>query len=296
MADTDYQQEPEEPQTQEGHDEGELTEEQVETQFEAAFRRARGQEVPENDTAAQGDDSVAEGEEASDEEPVRIAGYTEGQLQELLAKAKKVDDLEQQLQGTTGKVFGKFGEVQRALQALQQRDQSQSGDQGRAAQVTADKLKRLNEEYPDIAEMLSQDLSETWGQTGQSITPEQVDELVSRRLQQSQPDVGSLVEQKVEERLLSQRHPDFREVAQSEAFQSWAQQLPQGDQEKLASSWDSNYLAAKLDEFKQRNKPRQDRQGRLRSNVQPKGAARTDPPALSDEQAFERGFKKAREG
>ncbi len=311
--------------------EPELTEEQAEAEFEAAFRRARGEEAPESDPpptqGAEGGDGQASqdgggegsqesggGEAGGDgegegEQPV-LAGYTEQQIRDLLDKAQRVDELERQLQGTAGKVFGKFGEVQRALQELQQRRGTSQSDsqEERAAQITADKLKRLHDEYPDIAELLAGDLSEVMGsgnQAGQSVTPDQLDEMLNERMQQvQQPNVDSLVTQRVEERLLSFRHPDWREVANSEAFHQWQQSLPQAEREKLDATWDSDYIAQKLDEFKKAQQPSQEsssqqrstssKHDRLRNNVQPRGAANTDPPAMTDEQAFEFGFKRAR--
>lgn len=214
-----------------------------------------------------------------------IAGMTEDQLKELLEKAAEVDKLREQ----QAKVFGSLGSLKQSIDQLR----NQPRPTATAVQVTKEKLKRLSETFPEMAEMIAEDLNGVLaGGAPASVDPAQFEELVeqklSTKLQQTQ--------QQFEARVLSVMHPDWKTVVPSPEFNQWKQSLPEEVREELDSSWDAEFIGSKLSEFKDwKSKTaasQQAKQRRLEAAIAPRGSAQ--PPAQSDDDAFIAGFKQAR--
>lgn len=267
--------------------ETEINQEQDDAAFEAGFAEAHGDEPPASEQAAdEGEPSGGEpAQDEQEEEEVMFAGLKESEIKSLFAKAAKYDELE-------GRVFGKFGEVQRTIQQMQQQ-----GSGGQRMKITVDKLKRLSEFDPEFAEAIAEDLSDilTGGTNAPGetqIDPAQVEQAFEQRVSQATSELA----QQFEAKLLTMKHPDWQQTAASEDFQVWKSTLDPQDQQTLTSTWDATFIANKLDEFKAwkgRSNKQQSNRRRLEQAVTPSGTGRAAGGG-NDDDAFLAGFNSMR--
>ena len=267
--------------TQEAQDQ--LNEQEIdqEAEFEAGFNETIGEQ--DDDPSPQSNEAPP-AETQQEDEPV-IAGLKESELKALLAKAAKYDELE-------GRVFGKFGEVQRTIMQMQQQ-----GAAGQPITLTADKLKRLHEFDPEFAQAIAEDLSEILrspvGSGQPAIDPQQYQQAVDERVSQA----TSQLTQQFEAKLLTMKHPDWQQMAASPDFQMWKSTLDEQTQAELSNSWDASYLASKLDEFKAwhgRANSKQTKQRRLEQAVTPEGVGGMSQGGMTEDDAFLAGFNAMR--
>lgn len=245
------------------------------------------QETQEVGTEAPGSDADAfeagfaavnsgESEPAPEPEPARIAGYTEEELRALLDKTSEVD----RLKASESKLFGSLGALRQAVDALK----SQPRQSGAALQG---KLTRLAAEYPEMAELLADDLREAL--TGAPTPSADVHQVVSEQLQATS--------RQYESKLLSVMHPDWKSIPASAEFAQWKGTLTPDELHVVNDSWDALAIGEVLTRFKnwkgQTQKTQQQRQSRLAAAVTPKGA-RQAQPAMSDSDAFVAGFNAVR--
>ena len=250
-------------------------------------------------------------EAAIDAAQAALAGLSSDQLKALLAR---VPDVERKLEAQMQKVTGKLGEFNRTLQQLQ----SSSRQPGGAAyQIAADKLKRTREMYPDLADAIASDLAEVFngatiagatpeaaasGQPAQPVqsgpTPEQIARFVEAKTQEAQQAMA----RRYEERMLTQRHPDWVETARTPDFKLWAETLPAKERQMLLTSEDALFVAQKLDAYKaaraQQHNSRTNTRRRLEQAVVPTASSGAGASTLSqtEEDAFLAGFARARTG
>lgn len=219
------------------------------------------------------------------EPPKMFAGYTEDELKQLLEKVKEVDKLKER----EAKVFGTLGSLKQGMDAM--RNQPQRPLPAAPMRLDASKFKRLNQEFPEIASLLTEDLGEVL-QVGGGVDPAVVERMVSSKLESTSKNY--------ETKLLSVMHPDWREVAQSEAFKQWTGTLPPDELQVVKDSWDAIAVGKSLSAFKswqaKTNQTRQHRQSRLESGITPtKGGAQTTPVS-TEQDAFLAGFRSVRKG
>lgn len=254
------------------------------------------------DTSTQASDEQVEAQafgavfadgDASDEEPpeqesakATIAGYSEDEVRDLLEKAKRVDRLE----AGQSKAFGTLGSLQQAVNALRARPEPQA--------VKLGELKRLEADYPDLAQALREDLAESLQGGGAANAGADLQQLVDSR-------VGTVVEQfkrESEAKWLTTMHRDWQAVVQTPEFNQWKGTLKPEELAVVNDSWDAGELAGYLDrykEWKQQTKDVQERNEaarrarttRLAEAVTPKGSA-TRTAAMTEEEAFKAVFRK----
>jgi hypothetical protein len=251
----------------------EKTDEAVEPETETAQEEAHPEDVP-----------------AVEPEP-EIAGLPQSKVKELLANAARVEQLQAELVSTRDRLYGKLGEVQRLVNDVKQ---PKGG-----VQLTAATLKRVQSQYPELAELLAQDLAEA--ATAPAVSAE------TTHPQQPAFDQAAMfseyenkVQQMVEKRILAAAHPDWQQVVQTPDFQLWKQGLPVQIRQELDNTWDSSFLIGAFDEFKnamtqqqQRpptapTKPRSTK--RLEAAVQPAGVPATDTSENDAYAAFSKVF------
>jgi hypothetical protein len=264
--------------------------------FNASFSGASDETPPADEAETDGDEQpetpeasaeAGDTEEAEQQGAPVLAGLSETQLTALLAKLPKIDDVEQMTAAEIRKLHGKYGEINRALQDLR------SGTGRPAVRLDAAKFKRLQEHYPEIAEMLAEDLNESADLVnGQQAPSVDVDSIVDQRVQAAREEM----ERKLQVSLLNLQHRDWRQVTGSDDFKVWAQTLPPEDQQQLQASWDAYYLADKISEFKawrdKRTQGSQQRQARLERAITPKGGAAVARSSLmTEEEGFEAAFR-----
>lgn len=251
---------------------------QEEAAMQAAIAESRGQEPPESP------EPEPEPEPQPEEEPPApqtiLAGMTEEQVKDLLVKAGKVDQLEAQVRN----VFGRFGEMNSRIQQLQ-----------KPVQQPVANAKELAGQYHEA--LLEGDV-------------EKANELfVQMRQAGAEPatpgtdltEVLTKQDQKLEERFLRMRHPDWEAVTKTNDFALWTQTLPEQDRTTLNTTWDAQYIAEKLDAFKaakekpaepaQADQQRQQLTRRLENAVTPQGSARAAPPVVTEEEAMQAAIR-----
>jgi len=242
-------------------------------------------EVEQVETPPQGDDSGFEAgfnsangieEPAPEPEPEELvfAGYKESEIKSLLERVGEIDKLKER----EAKVFGTIGSIKQQVDTLK-------NAAPQTVKLNPDGFKRLSAEFPELAQMLTEDLGEAiQSAPGAAQDTKQFEE----KLQE--------VERKSEMKLLTVMQPDWRKIVPSDEFQKWKETLADEVRTELDASWDSTFIAERISEFKEwkskAEQAKQNKQRRLETNVAPKGATR--PPAPSDEDAFLAGYKSAR--
>lgn len=226
-----------------------------------------------------------ETEEEPEEEPIlEEFGMTSSQLKQKLAM---IDQIQSKYEQDIQKVYGKFGEINRHFQ------QQGPGTLNKLA------LNKLREEYPDVAELLEADLSQSIGRPGPS--PD-MQEALDQRLRESL----STMERNFEARLLAIKHPDYANLFDGEnqrwkdlEAKEWLENVADEDTRKaFLTSWDAAWLSAKLDEFKEWKKKKyaskQSSTKRLERAAVPQ-TTNARAPGPSDYDEFVAGFKAARQ-
>lgn len=264
--------------------------------FDASFTDARADEAPaEVVEQAQPDATDANAENA---EPARAeeaaakpeyqVGVTAEQLTAMLAKMPKIEELETMTTQELRKVHGKFGEINSVLQNLQKNLQESSKPGLNLSQA---KFKRLAEEYPELAQLLSEDLNEIGisGAAQPQVNPEEFNNAVAA--------VKEDLSKQMQHNLLLVQHKDYPTVVTSDEFKVWAQTLPPEEQQELNSSWDAVYLGEKISQFKDWQNKKQngsaERRERLQRATMPQGKlAAPTPTAMTEEDGFALAFKR----
>lgn len=233
--------------------------------------------------------------EVVEEQPV-LVGMTESQLK---AKFEEIDKLRQELERNAGKVNGKFGELTKTLNRLQELKRQQEAEQ---PQVVA-KLERLRAQgYDELASSLEEDLKGFAPQASR-VDPEKIAEQVEARVSKAVSDFGM--------NFFESQHPDWKESIASEDYDAWRATLSPEEFQKTETSNDLFYASGKLHEFKswredyrkQKEKQQADAQAadritrekkqRLEAAVIPQGrGVNTRRKAVSEEEAFNAVFRK----
>jgi hypothetical protein len=261
-----------------------LTPEQEVEAFAQGFHGTPEEEIPAAEAQAPAEE-VQEPKQEPEEEPVlEEFGMTASQLRQKLGM---IDQLQQKYEQDIQKVYGKFGEINRHFQS------QGPGTLNKLA------LNKLREEYPDVAELLEADLSQSIGKPGP--TPD-FQEMVDQRLHQSM----STMAQNFEARLLSIKHPDYGTLfdGQNQRWldidaKEWLENVADEETRKnFLSSQNATWLSDKLDAFKdwKRKKyaSKESSNKRLERAAVPQTTnARAPGPSENDE--FVAGFKAARQ-
>ncbi len=142
-------------------------------------------------------------EEEEEVEPVKIAGFSEEELQAAVKKANQYDNLKSEFEATVQKLTGKFGDLNRKIMANQG---------GKPRTISVEDLAGINEEFgPEFAEVMAKDLSKlVLDNNGQSIDQESINELVKSRMGEE-----------LEKAKLEMWHPDWLETVASQEMNTW---------------------------------------------------------------------------
>jgi hypothetical protein len=284
---------------------------QAETEEAAAFAQSFDKETRVEESApveqdpAQAEDPAADGavgEEtpATEGEPPieeETATLTVKQLTEMLGKLQKIDEYETLSKAEQRKLHGKIGELNQSLQALQKNGSTA------AVKLTGNKFKRLYAEYPDLAELLAEDLNDTGTEATDKVTddPDKENEpkpaLDAKTFNEEVAKVKETLQNEMQTNLLRIQHDDWEMVVSSDNYQIWKQTLSPEDQVQLEDSWDAVYLGKKITEFKswfeKKQTGIQERESRLKNSIVPKGReAALKPVAMTEQDGFNAAFIK----
>lgn len=288
-----------------------------EAAFEAAFKSTRGAEEDAALVAAatteEPEKELGEGETVNEEvvepavttttteePPKLIAGLTEEQVTAALSRAGA-------LQSTVDKMAGRLGSLMQQIEALKAAPPTTQ-----AAQQSLNlKLEKLSSQFPELANLLREDLSSLQQEQVASpapvapagLTQEQFDAALNARLAGA---TEQLTEQ-MEVKILSIQHPDWLEIVKTPQFALFRDNvLPAGVGAQLMQSSDSAFISSKLTEFKEWRAKLQApatpatptvpaaRRNRLTQAVIPNGDRSSPRTPQTEEDAFIAGFKNAR--
>lgn len=262
-----------------------LTPEQEDEAFTSGFHGAHSYEENAEAPAPAPDESEPEVQEVEEPEPIlEEFGMTSSQLKQKLAM---IDQIHAKYEQDIQKVYGKFGEINRHFQ------QQGPGTLNKLA------LNKLREEYPDVAELLEADLSQSIGRPDSSPG---IKEEMDQRLRESLSTMG----RNFEARLLAIKHPDYATLFDGEnqrwrdlEAKEWLENVADEEtRQAFLTSWDASWLTAKLDEFKDWKKKKyaskQSSNKRLERAAVPQ-TTNARAPGPSDYDEFVAGFKAARQ-
>lgn len=267
--------------------ENEQTQEQAEQDFAAGFdgtatpppqqAEVTQSEKPEVEAKPEGEQQTAQ--EVEQPETPTVAGLSEQQVRELLAKASQVDSLREEFTKTRDTIFGKFGELNRNLQTIQKAPATAAG-----AKLTKEALKNIAERLgPEAAEAIANDLSG-------AITAPEID--WDERLKPHLDRVRAEMQVEMERRALLKEHKDFYQQKDTPEFQLWMNQQPEDVRTQWVESIDADWLGGKMTEFKTWRDgliKRQEKKQRLEEAITPTGTQAAQA-GISDEDAFLAGF------
>lgn len=209
--------------------------------------------------------------------------------EEVAAKAKSYDDLQERLTKTHDKAFGKIGQLEQELKELR----AIKAQQFEPTQITKETFKNVTEYFADedFAEKLASDLAgiQFGGSNGAS----------SSELEIIRQEMASF-KQESEIKILTVLHPDWNEVISKPEFDTWQQTLtPEGKaalvELQQSEAWDGLKAAKAISGFKNWEKRKAEaeskKQERLAQAVPLKGAGTaTRTSTLNSEDAFNAGL------
>jgi len=280
--------------------------------FESAFHDERGEkaepetpvaEAPVVEPATQAtDEPVVEPATPAAEEPPAeqpkpvLAGLTEDQVAQALARVS-------QQQSTIDKLGGRIGQLMQQVEALKTQPRT-AGDR----QQFDLKLEKLGNAFPELAELLREDLKDIGAGSGDApaqaaevFTADDVNRIVTEKLTSFQQQQ----ERGIEVRMLSTAHPDWQDTIKTPQFALWRDNVIT-DGKELMESESASFISLRLTQFKDWVKtttvaptpqavptPNTNRQ-RLANAVLPKGTMVTTPTEQTEEDAFMSAFKAER--
>lgn len=267
--------------------------------FLAEMKAEETGDVPAAPVEIQPEPEVAEVKPAEAEpapaEPVReevVPGYTKDELSAALAMLPKLQKALDSTNGTYGK---RLDEQQRTIEELRTQ---------RAAAVnkmTPDSLKRLSKEFPELASLLAEDLSEVMSTSAGSVDNSQIEQVNSKvsdlekRLAEKEQ-AEQARERERAKKALTKAHPDWNKVAlytvnngiaywNNPQFGEWVGKQPAEVQSRLLNEVDADYLSEQLTAFKDSIKPRAvSKQKVIEDAVFPQGGGRQKAAAPEDEE------------
>jgi hypothetical protein len=287
--------------------------------FAEGFTEARGEEppapTPKADTPPAEEPAPASETPpvpAAPDKPVTLfAGKTEAEVLEMF---NKVQSTEQLVASEVRKIYSKFGELQQALKSIKP---------GQSTLKIKGALKRLGAEYPEIAQMLSEDLEEA-STASQEPPPEPtgapavqpMPEDFDTRMNTAVDTAVAKVTEKMEMRLLTVLHNDWLTLTGEKEFDTFLKSLPgekvavqlkngavaqyPKEAKRYLESNDAVVAAECFTKYKgwkaahQRSKKQNEE--RLEGAITPPSGGAPPPATLDDEAAFQDGFKNAISG
>lgn len=269
--------------------------------FEAGFAEASGHEMPPVESEPQPEPQSAAPEpepEPEVEEIIPEFGLTPSAMRQRLARIDELDALKAEMQQMVqhrDRQYGTIGELKQRLQQMQDRPAQSS------TRLTSASLKRLSGEYPELAELLAQDLSEAIETGGTPATaafdPQQIEELLAKRSSEFERRAQDGTMKQVQQLLLARDHPDWKDVAASADFTLWKSNLDPRERTMLDNTWDSGVISSAITAYKSWQGKQQERtvskRNRLERAIQPNGVYATNDTA-GEVDAFMAGFNAVR--
>jgi hypothetical protein len=263
-----------------------------EAAFSAAFTSERGEEEVE---VAPAPEAGAEAEAAPAAEATPAA---EGEVAQPEGETPKTV-----LAGLTeDKLGGRIGQLMQQVEKL--KEQPRTAAEQRSFDV---KLEKLSQTFPELAEILKEDLKglglgggsgDAPAQQVRTFTAEDVDNIVTQKLNAFKVQQ----ERGIEVKMLGSAHPDWEQVIRTPQFALWRDNVIK-DGAALMESESAQFISRKLTEFKDWVKattvaptpaptpaPRKNPQQRLRDAILPDTPTPPTTGTVSEEDAFAAAF------
>lgn len=258
---------------------GEVSDAEEASAFAGEFGAAPAEEA-ETEPEESEEEAAAppEDEAAADEAPDDT-----DELQKLLDDLGRLNTSSAMTDKQIRQIHGKFGEIQQAINELK------AAGSGGNVRVSKDQFKKLGEDYPELAEMLAEDLAGISIQGG--FSPEQMQPLVNAEVAKVREEMN----QKMQQGLLTVMHPDWMTVRDTEPFQKWKAGLTNEERNEFDNSWDAMTVGGYLARFKswreESTNVAESRKDRLKRAVAPRGVGAVNRGPVTEEDAFNAEFK-----
>jgi len=181
---------------------------------------------------------VVQESQTAEEPPEPI--LTNDQAKDLLEKVQRIPGLEKQLRDAGGR----YGSLKQQIDEIQGRLKTQTTEAETVANVADAKelLADLRGEFPELADKMEGVISKVIA----SKSGGDVDKLVSERIQAAkQAEIQGALE------ILSEAHPDWKEVRDTTEYAEWKKTLPERTLKRFDNSTDPYYVAEMLDQHKE---------------------------------------------
>jgi len=276
------------------NEEAQGTEAEGEAAFEAAVLNVRGEE-PATKPAVSSEPAAStepvkpvteakpEPTATPAEEALPGIGLTPTQLREQLAKAGQIDSISKKID----KIFGTLGDLQEKAK--------QQGKPAIEEQVKT--FKRITEEYPELAALLTEDMNEAMKAALENFKSPDIDGVVNQRVAEKMSEVM----ESFQIELVAMKHEDWGEQVASPDFALWLQTLPTKERETVVGSPKAAVVIKAVTDFKTwkdtklaKEQRGETNQKRLESAITPKSASGEKPVSQTEDDAFEAGFHSVR--
>lgn len=266
------------------------TPEQVSSDMSAGFNKVRGITVEEPAKAATDETPPAELETQQQvEDPPEPQALSQEELRAALAKLNDLEQFRGQTAAETQKLHGKIGELNRTLQNVQASPTAANSEAHKAA------LAKLTNEYPELAETLAP-LFE--GRTATTVPTEQIQQIVQEQVGAVRAETQQTIQQLQAQITLTRAHPDWESIPSTPEYQKWFTAQPAEFQKQFNETWDTNFVAKGLSEFKKWKSTTyaktREKQARLDGAVTPTGVPGRGQAKLPDTAGLSAGFNRVR--
>ena len=199
-------------------------------------------------------------------------------------------------QAAIRKLQGQIGD----LNSLLREQMKKKEEAGKPAVVTAVELKRMKEEYPELAQFLQEDLAESLSALApRGPDSKELHELIDRGVAQGvEARMAELREAAVtdrHERWKTDLYADLKTGQKTPEYQAWLKTMSEAEGKAFEASQNPYFVIKKLDAFYEWRdkaaKAKQQQQDRLKANITPQGVPRAGQATPSDEEAMRKGFE-----
>lgn len=265
-------------------------------QLSAGFNDEPIKEAPQETVEEAQPEPEVKQEEVVEEAKPETVSITSDQWEALQARLAEIDSIKAETARRVDQALGKYGELNRTLQQMQQKPAG-------GVDMSRVKFERLAADYPEFAKLIQEDLVSSFVPVQEKAATLDPAELEQRFQSKLNEEIEKLA-LKSEIRDLTRRHRDWETVVRSNEFQQWGASLPSDKWEALRSSNDADAISDGLDEYKAHiaalqaaqtaaAKPTEQKRSaskRLEAAITPTGTA-SSPVTLSERDLFLQGFK-----
>lgn len=221
------------------------------------------------------------------EEPIAGLGLTPSEVKARLAA---IDDIKSDFEQRERKLLGHMGSLK---SELMKSINEKTAPAASTATLKAT-FKHLREAgYDDVADNLEKDIGEIQSAPAGTVDAEEIAKSVDGRVSEAL----AKYRKEVETERFTERHPDWKDLAQTDDFKLWRANQPPEVQQELAQSVSANFLSSQFDKFKawkKKSEPKQKNASRLEGNLAPQGAPAPSVSALPDQTGLRAGFDSVR--